>query len=295
LINGSKNGANVKAVFSGSGLVTKKAMTLVASNGGICADKKFYPEFTIDKAIEGNIIAPEFVCEGHTTTLDASPFKATEYVWSSTDQLGEGVTLTGPSINVVSKPGYASYIVEMKRGACTQTADATIEVRYAPRFDRIDSLSFRSIEIVLQSNTGTAPFQYIVDDNYDDKIGEPIKDNLEYGNHNVKIIDAAGCLIDSSFVTHAPGLEFPIHISPNGDGINDAFNIPVLRDAYPDANIRIYDRWGKKLADYKAGNAEMDWDGTYNGVQMPSTDYWYEIEIKEIKKTYTGHFTLIRQ
>lgn len=295
LINGSKNGANVKAVFSGSGLVTKKAMTLVASNGGICADKKFYPEFTIDKTIEGNIIAPEFVCEGHTTTLDASPFKATEYVWSSTDQLGEGVTLTGPSINVVSKPGYASYIVEMKRGACTHTADATIEVRYAPRFDRIDSLSFRSIEIVLQSNTGTAPFQYIVDDNYDDKIGEPIKDNLEYGNHNVKIIDAAGCLIDSSFVTHAPGLEFPIHISPNGDGINDAFNIPVLRDAYPDANIRIYDRWGKKLADYKAGNAEMDWDGTYNGVQMPSTDYWYEIEIKEIKKTYTGHFTLIRQ
>ena len=295
LINGSQNGANVKAVFSGSGLVEKKAMTLIASNGGICADKKYYPEFTIDKTIEGEIIAPEFVCEGHTATLDASPFKATEYVWSSPDQLGEGVTMYGPSINVVSKPGYATYAVEMKRGACTQTADATIEVRYAPRFDRIDSLSFRSVEIVLQSNTGTAPFQYIVDDNYDENINEPIKDSLEYGNHSIKIIDAAGCQIDSSFVTHAPGLEFPIHISPNGDGINDAFSIPVLRDAYPDANIRIFDRWGKKLADYKAGNAELDWDGTYNGVQMPSTDYWYEIEIKEIKKTYTGHFTLIRQ
>lgn len=295
LVNGSKNGANVKAVFSGSGLVTKKAMTLIASNGGICADKKYYPEFTIDKTIEGNIIAPEFVCEGHTAKLDASPFRATEYIWSSTDQLGEGVTMAGASINVVSKPGYATYAVEMKRGACTQTADATIEVRYAPRFDRIDSLSFRSVEIVLQSNTGTAPFQYIVDDNYDGNISEPIKDSLEYGKHNIKIIDAAGCQIDTSFVTHAPGLEFPIHISPNGDGINDVFSIPVLRDAYPDANIRIFDRWGKKIADYKAGNAELDWDGTYNGVQMPSTDYWYEIEIKEIKKTYTGHFTLIRQ
>ena len=40
---------------------------------------------------------------------------------------------------------------------------------------------------------------------------------------------------------------------------------------------------------------QEDWDGTYNGVQMPSTDYWYEIEIKEINKTYSGHFTLIRQ
>lgn len=295
LINGSKNGANVQAVYSGSDLIAKKALTLVASNGGICADKKYYPEFTIDKAITGNIVAPEFVCEGHIATLDASSFKATEYIWTSLDQLGEGVTMTGASINVVSKAGYASYTVEMKRGACTETSDATIEVRYAPKFDRIDSLSFRSIEIILQSNTGTAPFQYIVDDKYDENVNEPIKDNLDYGNHSIKIIDAAGCQIDSSFVTNAPGLDFPNHISPNGDGNNDAFSIPVLRDAYPDANIRIYDRWGKKLAEYKAGNAEMDWDGTYNGVQMPSTDYWYEIEIKEIKKTYTGHFTLIRQ
>ncbi|MBR6597128.1 MAG: T9SS type B sorting domain-containing protein [Paludibacteraceae bacterium] len=295
LKSGSKSGADVEAVFSGNGLSTRKALTLVASNGGICAEKKYYPEFTIDKAIEGEITAPEFICEGHTATLDASPFKATEYVWSSADQLGEGVTLTGPSVNVVSKSGYATYSVEMKRGACTQTAETTFEVRHAPKFDRIDSLSFRTVEIVLESNIGTPPFQYIVDDKQDGNIMEPVKDSLEYGTHSIKVIDAAGCIIDTIFVTNAPGFDFPIHISPNDDGINDAFSIPILRDAYPDANIRIYDRWGKKLADYKAGDSNMDWDGTYNGVQMPSTDYWYEIEIKEIKKTYTGHFTLIRQ
>jgi gliding motility-associated-like protein len=27
---------------------------------------------------------------------------------------------------------------------------------------------------------------------------------------------------------------------------------------------------------------------------MPSTDYWYEISVDEIDKTYTGHFTLLR-
>lgn len=295
LKSGSKNGADVEAVFSGSGLTTRKALTLVASNGGICAEKKYYPEFTIDKAIEGEISAPEFICEGHTATLDASPFHATEYVWSSDDQLGEGVTLTGPSINVVSKTGYATYSVEMKRGACTQTAETTFEVRHAPVFDRIDSLSFRTIEIVMESNIGTPPFQYIVDDRQDGNILEPVKDSLEYGTHTVKVIDAAGCVIDTTFITNAPGFDFPIHISPNNDGVNDAFSIPILRDAYPDANIRIFDRWGKKLADYKAGDSNKDWDGTYNGVQMPSTDYWYEIEIKEINKTYSGHFTLIRQ
>ena len=37
------------------------------------------------------------------------------------------------------------------------------------------------------------------------------------------------------------------------------------------------------------------WDGTYNGVSMPSTDYWYVIDIEEIDMQYTGHFTLVRQ
>ena len=117
----------------------------------------------------------------------------------------------------------------MKRGACTQTAETTFEVRHAPVFDRIDSLSFRTIEIVMESNIGTPPFQYIVDDRQDGNILEPVKDSLEYGTHTVKVIDAAGCVIDTTFITNAPGFDFPIHISPNNDGVNDAFSIPILR------------------------------------------------------------------
>ena len=37
------------------------------------------------------------------------------------------------------------------------------------------------------------------------------------------------------------------------------------------------------------------WDGTYNGVPMPSTDYWYMIDIEEIGMQYSGHFTLLRR
>jgi len=31
------------------------------------------------------------------------------------------------------------------------------------------------------------------------------------------------------------------------------------------------------------------------GKDMPATDYWYEINIKEINKQYVGHFTLLRR
>jgi len=39
------------------------------------------------------------------------------------------------------------------------------------------------------------------------------------------------------------------------------------------------------------------WDGTYNGVLMPTNDYWYSIELTKIDGTHfvrQGHFTLRR-
>jgi len=296
LMNGDKNGANVIAKFAGDGLVKVDTLELlVSSNEGFCADKVFKPTFTTDKQIEGKVVIPELICEGHTAIMDASSYEADEYIWSSFEEFGEGVTKTGSSLSVIPKSMYPSYDLEMKRGACTESEIVDLTVSYAPVFDRIDSLSFRSVEIFIQPGTGTKPFRYIVDDVEDDNVLESIKENLDYGNHHVKVIDMAGCEIDTTFVTLAPDFEFPVHISPNGDGKDDLFSIPTLTEAYPDANIRIFDRWGKKLAEYKAGDSEMDWDGTYMGKEMPTTDYWYEIEIKEIKKLYVGHFTLIRQ
>jgi gliding motility-associated-like protein len=92
---------------------------------------------------------------------------------------------------------------------------------------------------------------------------------------------------------NAPAIFPPIYFSPNGDGINDTWDIPGIKELYPDAVITIYDRFGKKLVEYKG--SEDGWDGKYAGRDMPTTDYWYVIDIREIDKQYVGHFTLIRQ
>lgn len=290
LISGSNSGANVKAIYEGK---DTKEFILVASNGGICDDKRIPVSVKIDKKIEGEIKAPDIVCEGNVASLTAN-YDADIFLWKADDDLSNGLPKIGKTAQVTSKPGYAHFIVVMQRGACSDSSDVYVEVTEKPKFEAIDSLSYKSVNIVLQGNTGTAPYKYIVDDNYEDDINSSIKVDLDYGQHKVTVIDTAGCVIDTMITINFPSFNIPIVVSPNGDNHNDAFTVPVLRDAYPDATIRIFDRWGKKLADYKAGDG-IDWDGTYNGVAMPTTDYWYEIEIKEIKKTYSGHFTLIRQ
>ncbi|MBR2261789.1 MAG: T9SS type B sorting domain-containing protein, partial [Paludibacteraceae bacterium] len=56
----------------------------------------------------------------------------------------------------------------------------------------------------------------------------------------------------------------------------------------------IYDRYGKLIVQYLGDNSE-GWDGTYEGQPLPSTDYWYMVDIEEIEKQYSGHFTLMRR
>lgn len=63
-------------------------------------------------------------------------------------------------------------------------------------------------------------------------------------------------------------------------------------DKYTNYIVEIFDRFGKKLITFD--NEFNGWDGIYNGKPMPSTDYWYSIEVDEGDISLNGHFTLMR-
>ena len=89
--------------------------------------------------------------------------------------------------------------------------------------------------------------------------------------------------------TYYPTIKPGTVVTPNGDGINDTWQI-VNIDRYNIYTIRIYSRSGKELALYK--NHYDGWDGTYKGKKLPSADYWYAISLDESDETVQGHFTL---
>ncbi|MBQ4034809.1 MAG: T9SS type B sorting domain-containing protein [Paludibacteraceae bacterium] len=66
-------------------------------------------------------------------------------------------------------------------------------------------------------------------------------------------------------------------------------------DQFPEATIRIYNRWGKLLFETKGYDNENNaWNGTYLDADCPTSDYWYIIDIESIDMQMTGHFTLTR-
>lgn len=86
-------------------------------------------------------------------------------------------------------------------------------------------------------------------------------------------------------------LLIPKFITPNQDGFNDEFLIEGL-NLYPDAIIQIFDRFGKIVFQQKANS--KSWDGLYKGKQLPSSDYWYMLQLSKDSPPIKGYFTLKR-
>ncbi|MFC4026112.1 gliding motility-associated C-terminal domain-containing protein [Zunongwangia endophytica] len=79
-------------------------------------------------------------------------------------------------------------------------------------------------------------------------------------------------------------LIFQEGISPNGDGMNDTFDIQYLADEYPNYVIEIYNRWGNMV--YKGNTSTPNWDGTSTESSvgdnvLPVGVYFYVIEFND--------------
>ncbi len=81
-------------------------------------------------------------------------------------------------------------------------------------------------------------------------------------------VDSINVVVDYSFV-------IPNAFTPNGDGLNDVFQIDNLEklDAF---RLQIFNRWGTLLYEQK-GLSDF-WDGTYNGNPVPVATYYYVFE-----------------
>jgi gliding motility-associated-like protein len=86
-------------------------------------------------------------------------------------------------------------------------------------------------------------------------------------------------------------LEIPNAFSPNGDGINDRWNIDGLK-ARPACQIEVYNRWGQTV--YKSVGYTIGWNGLRQGKPVSEGTYYYVIKTAPGEKPYTGWVVLLR-
>jgi gliding motility-associated-like protein len=95
---------------------------------------------------------------------------------------------------------------------------------------------------------------------------------------------------DQVFVKVLKLLSAPNAFSPNGDGINDTWIIPYLRD-YPGSKIEIFSRSGQLVF---TGTGTAVWNGKLNGQPLPVGTYYYVITPYNGRSPFSGAITIIK-
>jgi len=87
-------------------------------------------------------------------------------------------------------------------------------------------------------------------------------------------------------------LNIPNAFSPNGDGINDVWNI-IGKESFPGIEVTIYNRWGQAVWKSARGYP-VPWDGRSRGKTLPVDSYHYLIELHDGTRSIIGNVTLLR-
>ncbi|MDD4218522.1 MAG: gliding motility-associated C-terminal domain-containing protein [Bacteroidales bacterium] len=138
---------------------------------------------------------------------------------------------------------------------------------------------------------GTAPYSYSFNNM---EMDTSVYSQLREGNYTVVLTDANGCeyKLENVRINEAiyECLDIPTAFTPNGDGINDNWEIRNL-DFYPGAYVYVFNRWGQKI--YTGRPTTEPWDGTYNGRLLPVGAYLYIINPHNDAGEYKGTVSIV--
>jgi gliding motility-associated-like protein len=110
--------------------------------------------------------------------------------------------------------------------------------------------------------------------------------------YTLTVTDSRGCVSsDTTLIKVSPLVVIPNTFTPNGDGINDHWDIQGLV-AYVNASVDIYDRYGQQV--FHSIGYPKPWDGTYSGKQLPAGVYYYVIKTNFQGLVLSGWVTVLR-
>ncbi|WP_177731819.1 choice-of-anchor L domain-containing protein [Flavobacterium inviolabile] len=217
----------------------------------------------------------------------------------------EGVTGTW-SPAVVSNTATGTYTFTPTTGQCAQNATLTVTVQGAFTYEIFGDCIGNEFVLNVQNADGAldlsnAHFQWY------NSTGAPVgNDNVSFNVTNyytssgttpvlpaqfsVKVTTAAGCSLEKSYTVEQIYCQIQRGISPNGDGLNDTFDLT----GFNVEKLGIFNRYGTEVFKHGAGYTNQ-WFGQSNGGnELPDGTYFYVIELKG-SETKTGWIYINRE
>ncbi|MEW6467273.1 MAG: gliding motility-associated C-terminal domain-containing protein [Bacteroidota bacterium] len=239
------------------------------------------------------------VCSGESfSVLLTSCFTSAQLGWSGNSISGTGNISdtpfnTGTSANVINYSAYASL-----NGCSSDTLLVPVTVDPLPiaDFSYTPLPCIANVSVNFTDNStiyaGTASaWSWDFGDNSSSLLQDPSHTFADPGTYTVcfTVTTSSGC-IDSlcrDIEVIAPDVLLPNVITPNGDGTNDLLKFKYL-EFFADNRLEVYNRWGNLIFQKDAYTNDWNADKISNGT------YYFILSVKELNKTYTGFFEVLR-
>lgn len=238
-------------------------------------------------------VTPGQRCGPGVVTLTASGGTNGEYRWYATEAAGTPLSgFTSSTFTTPTLQSNTTYYVAIARNGC-ESARMPVLAKILPLPTASagnETTIGRGESTVLQASTGTTYSWQPTTGLSNPREANPTARPEETTTYTVTIANAEGCTTDAQVtVTVRQDLIIPTAISPNGDGVNETWEITNIHN-FPTARIEIFNRWGSKI--YDITGYRNTWNGTWKGSALPVGTYFYVITLDKGRKL-TGPISLV--
>jgi gliding motility-associated-like protein len=273
-------------------------VTLIAGPGQVCADTT-QVVFVVQDGLDPFFLVPDANCGALSTTLTAEGGQGpgATYQWQFGADAEPSSAVGSPVEVLFPATGTHTVILTVSENGCTESFTAEVVAYPQPtaqfEVDPPSPQSFGTSVVLLDISNGNGAtitaWNWSVN-------GGPIGEGptMEWiantaGTNEIvlTITSADGCTSTFSvpYVIIQENIEVPNVFSPNGDGMNDRFNI--LNIEQHKNQLTIFNRWGMVV--YQATDYRNQWAGG----DLPEGTYFYDLVLED-GRTFAGPLTLLR-
>jgi gliding motility-associated-like protein len=258
-------------------------------------------------------LGPNICSASDSTVVLTAGNPGYQYLWNN--------GTTSQTINVSGSGQYAVTVAETIGNGCEDRDTISVSINPAPALyitasdadgkdigsDNIEICSHKTINLSVKDGAG-----YLDNPNYvytyywtNDRTAaqEYTRDIsltcLPEGANNWKVY-VTGCNVTDTMqliTTRLCSLELPNVFTPNGDLVNDVFEIKNIED-FPNSTLQVFNRWGKKIFESEDYNNS---DHAWNGESAAEGVYYYVLTVNYGEKNtcidaknFSGSVTIMR-
>ena len=279
-------------------------LKLTSTNNGACPASSSSVTITFAAAPSVNAGNDQTVCANNANVLLKGQYNnAPGIIWSSTGSGTFSPSATNLSPTYIPSAGDKSHgsvkliLKTSGNNACAPAADTLlVTIKAAP------VVNGGGVKYVLQNSSTIltpvvsgsdlkylwTPGRYLNNDTIPNPVCTPDADV----SYKIISIDNFGCSSSADvFVKVLKPLQIPNVFTPNGDGINETWQVKNLKD-YADCKVEIFNRYGQIV--YQSVGYTNEWDGILNGKPLPAATYYYIINLKIAAKPIAGFVDIVR-